>query len=152
MVDWLDDLVLKTQRQFEFQRAENEKLLELEGRKRTLGNSFFDDLKAWLRENTDTFNRKIQDKVFAIREDCPPNIMILSSRPDLKRFVTATITYTAHAHTIEISRSTSKKVSYTLELSPDSDEVMALGGSSVLDGGLNLEMLGREIIRSMLLQ
>lgn len=152
MVDWLDELVLKTRRQFEVQRAENEKLLELEGRKRTLGNSFFEDLKGWLHENTNTFNQRIEEKVFAIREDCPPNIIILSSRPDLKRFLTATITYTAHSHTIEISRSTSKKVSYTLDLASEGNEVVALGGSSVLDGGLNLEMLGREIIRSMLFQ
>jgi hypothetical protein len=151
MADWLDELVSRTQVQFEIQRAENAKVLEMEGRRKTLSNAFFDDLKVWLIENTALFNLKIEQEVFSIRDDRPPNTIILSSRPDLKHIWTTTITYTAHAHTIEISRSGARKVSYMLDFNPEGTEVVALGGASVMDGGLSLDLFGQEILRSMLL-
>jgi hypothetical protein len=151
MADWLDELVSKTQVQFEIQRAENARLLEMEGRRKMLSNAFFDDLKVWLLENTTLFNRKIEQEVFTMRDDRPPNIITLSSRPDLKHIWTATITYTSHAHTIEINRSGARKMTYMLDFNPEGTEVVALGGSSVMDGGLTLDLFGQEILRSMLL-
>ena len=113
---------------------------------------FFGDLKKWLKENSDKFNRKIEKDVFSVDLNGPRNSVTVRSCPDLTNTWTATLTYTANAYRIEINRSPGGTESYSLDLTADGSRIVALRGNRTnKDNGLSAEMVCQNIMTSMLL-
>ena len=152
MADWLDDLISKTKQRYEDQRAKDQKLLEEQNLKKTLGARFFGDLSNWLKINTEKFNQKFESPVFSIDDEGQQYVINVISRPDPVHVWSTRIQYVPDVHGINVLRNPGGSSDYTLALTKDGSTIVALYGNNTNAGhALDVNLLGQDIMHSMLI-